>query len=486
VDELVVIDARVRSHDRDAVVALRVERHGAQPVELGHVRIVVRDVGARIPEERENLLRGRFAHVADVGLVRDADEEDLRAFERALRAVVQRLGDDRAAEVRHVVVDLAGKLDEARVEVELARLPREVVRVERDAVAAETRPGLEGHEPERLRRGGADHFPDVDVHAVAQLRELVHERDVHRAEDVLEQLRQLGGLGGRHLVDVVERAPVQRSGGPCRLGVEPSDDLRRRLRRPVRPARIDALRREGEMEVGAGLQPAARLEQRLQHLAGRARIGGRLEDDEMALRQMRRDVAGGALDVAQVRLALGREWRGNRDDDGGAVADDAEIGRRRYEPGVDEPFQIVGMDVLDVALAAVDPVDDRLLDVDENDALACVGERLRMRHADVAGPDDRDLRIHAAARLAATRAAAAPSPYSCGRSFGIRAEATAATSSAGSSSTRTFAPASTVSTHSVDGLVVTQGTPYQYASFWSPPESVTMTRACEQSAAMSR
>ena len=45
----------------------------------------------------------------------------------------------RAAEVRHVLVDLAGELDELGVEVVLARLPREVERVDRDAVPAEAR-----------------------------------------------------------------------------------------------------------------------------------------------------------------------------------------------------------------------------------------------------------------------------------------------------------------------------------------------------------
>ena len=68
----------------------------------------------------------------------------------------------------------------------------------------------------------------------------------------------------------------------------------------------------------------------------------------------------------------------------------------------------------------------------------------------------------------------------------MRAAATAAASASGSSSTSMFAPASTVSTHSVEGRAVTHGTPYQYASFCSPPESVTSTRACETSAAMSR
>src|SRR5438045_2311594 len=54
----------------------------------------------------------------------------------------------------------------------------------------------------------------------------------------------------------------------------------------------------------------------------------------------------------------------------------------------------------------------------------------------------------------------------------MRALETAATSRSGSSSTSVFAPVSTVSTHSVDGRSVMQGTPCQYASFWRPPESV--------------
>ena len=56
----------------------------------------------------------------------------------------------------------------------------------------------------------------------------------------------------------------------------------------------------------------------------------------------------------------------------------------------------------------------------------------------------------------------------------------------GASSTRVFAPASTVSTHSVDGRIVTHGTRNQYASFWRPPESVAITRACEAADANAR
>ena len=108
---------------------------------------------------------------------------------------VERARDLLQAEVGHVLVDLSGQLDELCIEVELARLPREVERIDREAVSAEPRAGLEAHEAERLRRRGLDDLPDVDMHPVAELRELVDERDVHRAEDVLEQLRQLGCLG---------------------------------------------------------------------------------------------------------------------------------------------------------------------------------------------------------------------------------------------------------------------------------------------------
>jgi hypothetical protein len=46
----------------------------------------------------------------------------------------------------------------------------------------------------RLGRSRVHDLPDVEPHPFAELRELVDERDVDRAEDVLEQLRQLRGL----------------------------------------------------------------------------------------------------------------------------------------------------------------------------------------------------------------------------------------------------------------------------------------------------
>ena len=95
-------------------------------------------------------------------------------------------------ERRHLAVDLAGEVDEARLVVQRAHLPREVVRIERDAVSADARARRELHEAERLRRRRVDDFPHVHAELVADDRHLVHEPDVHRPERVLEQLHQLG------------------------------------------------------------------------------------------------------------------------------------------------------------------------------------------------------------------------------------------------------------------------------------------------------
>ena len=131
------------------------------------------------------------------------------------RGVVERAFDLFEAEVGHRLVDLAGELDELGREVVLARAPGQVERVDRQAMAAHARARLEAHEAERLRRGGVDDLPDVDAHAVREHRHLVDERDVDRAEDVLEELRHLGDLGGadRHDLRADRRVDLR---GPLR------------------------------------------------------------------------------------------------------------------------------------------------------------------------------------------------------------------------------------------------------------------------------
>ena len=140
--------------------------------------------------------------------------------------------------------------------------------------------GLEAHEAVRLGRGRVHHLPDVDAHAIGEHRQFVDEGDVHRAEDVLQQLRQLRGLGARDPHDVIAHELVHRRRA-LEAGVgQASDDLGRVAQREIGTPGIDALGREGEVEVTTCGQTRL-LEQRSDALAGRAGVGGGLEHDQL-------------------------------------------------------------------------------------------------------------------------------------------------------------------------------------------------------------
>ena len=102
------------------------------------MRVVVAHVGPALGDARQHVRRRRVPGVLHVRLEGHAEDADLRALERAL-TIVERLGDEVDDVARHREVDVAGHLDEAVDEVELARAPRQVVRIDRDAVPADAR-----------------------------------------------------------------------------------------------------------------------------------------------------------------------------------------------------------------------------------------------------------------------------------------------------------------------------------------------------------
>jgi hypothetical protein len=97
------------------------------------------------------------------------------------------------------------------------------------------------------------------------------------------------------------------------------------------------------------------------------------------------------LDVLEVRLALLRERRRQRDQDRVRLGELSVVERRRDPARVDVRLQGRAGDVLDVALADVQRLDELGHRVDEQHPAARVRERLRERHADVAGADDGDV-----------------------------------------------------------------------------------------------
>lgn len=69
--------------------------------------------------------------------------------------------------------------------------PRQVHRVDRQAVASDTRARVEAHEPERLGRCRLQRCGQIRTGIAGHFRRLVDQHDVHGREGVLQQLREL-------------------------------------------------------------------------------------------------------------------------------------------------------------------------------------------------------------------------------------------------------------------------------------------------------
>ena len=226
------------------------------------------------------------------------------------------------------------------------------------------------------------------LHPVAQHRELVDQRDVDRAEDVLEQLRHLGGLRGRNPKDLVADQLIERDRAlAARLG-QPADDLRCGRDRVVDAA--------GSMRSGEKARWKSRprgkpglLEDRQQALAGGAGIGGRLEHHELTLAQHGRERSARFGDIAEVGLTLVGQRCRHADHHRFAARERTVVGGR-LEP-VGEARQALVGDVLDLAVPGGEGLDRAGVDVDADHFVARFGERRRQRQPDVSEPDHPNL-----------------------------------------------------------------------------------------------
>ena len=278
-------------------------------------------------------------------------------------------------------------------------------------MTAHTGPGLEAHEAVGLGRRGVDHLPHVDAHPVRQHRQLVDQRDVDRAKDVLEQLGHLGDFRGRDRDHVVADSLVQRDRPIGALGRDAAHHFRGVAQRVVGAARVDTLRREGDVESVADPQ-AAVFEQRRELFAGRARVRRRLENDELSTldhgpkRLARRDQR------SEIGLAVGRQGRWDADQHRVGPGQRREMGRRL--DGSQDRMETFGGDVLDIGPSSLDRRNLAFIDVDRDDLLASLRERDDQRQPHVSEPDypdahditlssDRDMRTALGCRVRAQK-----------------------------------------------------------------------------------
>ena len=276
--------------------------------------IVVVDHRSLALEEIHDLVGGGLPVIGNARLVGDAQHENPASLQGASRGV-DRLKEAVGHVVGHAPVDLPRKFDEPSVEVELARLPSEVVRIDRDAVSPHAGAGIEGHESERLGLGGIDHFPDVDPHGGEDPLEFVDEGDVDEAEDVLRELHGLSRVATADRNDLLHSSRVEPDRPIEAGGGESPDDLGHLAEMALGISRILALGREGEGEVDSGLHPRSLLEDFPEILARRSGVGARLERDEHAGSQARGDLLARPDDESEIRIEVGAERCGNADDD---------------------------------------------------------------------------------------------------------------------------------------------------------------------------
>ena len=151
-------------------------------------------------------------------------------------------------------------------------------------------------------------------------------------------------------------------------------------------SRILPLGREGQQEI-AGRLEARGFEDGLDLLVGGPRIGRRLEHDQLPGAQMARDVAGRAQDVAEVRLAVLAQGRGEADDDRRRSRASTDISAVAWKsaarPLAASRRATLGADVGDVRVALVESLDLGRVDIESDDGEAGFAEQQRQRQTDV-------------------------------------------------------------------------------------------------------
>ena len=99
----------------------------------------------------------------------------------------------------------------------------------------------------------------------------------------------------------------------------------------------------------------------------------------------------------EVGLPLPCQRGRDGDDDRVGLANGVVVGRRAQRSSLDERRDGLARDVLDIALASLDPFDLGDVDVDQHGCHPGLGEDLGERDADIAGADDGELTLHRSA-----------------------------------------------------------------------------------------
>ena len=154
-----------------------------------HEWIVEQDLHSGLLELAYDLRHAGVTQIGHVRLEGDAEHTDARPLEAAIPRD-EELDRLRRDKLRHAVVGPAAGEDHLGMEADRLGLCRQVVRIDADAVPTHQPRAVRVEVP--LRACDLQHVARVDPQAIEEHRQLVHERDVEVALDVLDDLRGLG------------------------------------------------------------------------------------------------------------------------------------------------------------------------------------------------------------------------------------------------------------------------------------------------------
>src|SRR5579859_397270 len=106
----------------------------------------------------------------------------------ALAPFVERLSRQVNHEVRHLVVDFAGRLDKACPVVQCSELPGKIVRIERDTMPPQPWARIERDKAKGFGGCRLNNLPDIYLKDSGYLGKLVGQPDIHCPVGILKQL----------------------------------------------------------------------------------------------------------------------------------------------------------------------------------------------------------------------------------------------------------------------------------------------------------
>src|SRR5439155_16723677 len=253
----------------------------------------------------------------------------------------------------HGCVDLTGQFDEPRVLSVLPRLPREIKRIDRDAMPSKTRTGIERHETKGFGSGSLDHLPNIDPHRGIDHFEFVDQGYVDAAKRIFKQLARLRHATGRDRNYSFDRHRVERLGSFQTRRSITSHHFRYRRHLAVRITWILPLRRERQMKIDTGLETGPSLQYSTQVFVGRPRIGSGLQYHQDAPYEMRRDRFARLDDKRNVWFPVLIQRRGHTNDHSFDLFDPAEVVRSGKSLCLDRRHDRFRRDMFDVTSSLI-------------------------------------------------------------------------------------------------------------------------------------